>query len=58
MLKSAITDFVDNPALKSARAVDAKLRIQAGGDLEEVIELSDWVKKTCKKLARSAGTTK
>ena len=55
MLKSAITDFLDNPALENARAGDAKLRIKAAGDLREVIELSDWVKKSSKKLGKSTG---
>jgi len=55
MLGSSITDFVDNPVFKNARVVDTKLLIKAGDDLEEVIELSDWVKKSCKKLARSTG---
>ena len=53
MLGSSITDFVDNPVFKNARMVAAKLLIKAGDDLEEVIELSDWLKKTCKKLVRS-----
>jgi len=29
--------------------------IKAKGNLAEVIELSDWVEKSCKKLARSNG---
>jgi len=53
MLKSAITELVDNPALENARVADAKLRTKAAGDLKEVIELSDWVKKSSKKLAKS-----
>jgi len=55
MLKSVITDLVDNPDLENRRAVDAKLRIKAAGDLRELIELSDWVKKSSKKLAKSTG---
>ena len=53
MLKSAITELVDNPALENARVADAKLRTKAAGNLKEVIELSDWVKKSSKKLAKS-----
>ncbi len=55
MLESAITDFVDNPAVENARGADAKLRIKAAGDLKDVIELSDWVKKSSKKLTKSTG---
>jgi hypothetical protein len=53
MLESAITELVDNPALENARVADAKLRTQGAGDLKKVIELSDWVKKSSKKLAKS-----
>ena len=54
-LGSSIKSFVDNPVFKSARVVDARLLIKAKSDLAEVIELSDWVEKSCKKLARSNG---
>ncbi len=53
ILESAITDFVENPTLKNGRVLDAKLRTRAAGDLNEVIELSDWWKKSSKKLAKS-----
>ena len=57
-LGSSITDFVENPVFKNDRAVDAKLLIKAGDDLKEVIELSDWVKKSSKRLANRPVRTK
>ena len=53
ILESAITDFVGSSTLNNGRGIDAKLRTRAAGDLNEVIELSDWLKKSSKKLAKS-----
>jgi len=53
ILGSAITDFVETSTLNNGRVIDAKLRTRAAGDLNEVIELSDWLKKSSKRLAKS-----
>src|SRR5258706_8714465 len=53
LLESAITDFVGASTLNNGRGIDAKMRTRAAGDLNEVIELSDWLKKSSKKLAKS-----
>lgn len=53
ILESAMTDFAGTSTLNNGRGIDAKLRTRAAGDLNEVIELSDWLKKSSKKLAKS-----
>jgi hypothetical protein len=54
-LGSSITSFTNNPVFRNPRLVDVKQLAKARGDLEAVIELSDWVEQSCKKLARSTG---
>jgi hypothetical protein len=46
-----IAEFVNNPVFRDARTVDAKLLVKAGRDLDEIIELSNWVKQSSEKLA-------
>jgi len=53
VLGSSITSFADNPVFKKARVVDANKLVKAGNDLEEIIELSEWVERSCEKMARS-----
>jgi hypothetical protein len=51
LLGELIAEFVNNPVFRDARTVDAKLLIKAGRDLDEIIELSSWVKQNSEKLA-------
>ncbi|HYR76283.1 MAG TPA: hypothetical protein VEM96_10620 [Pyrinomonadaceae bacterium] len=53
VLGASISSFAGNPVFKKARVVDANILIKAGRDLEEIIELSEWVERSCKEMARS-----
>jgi hypothetical protein len=57
VLGKLITRFVNNPAFKGARLVNAPMMAQAGRDLDEIIELSSQVKESSEKLAKMTGTS-
>jgi hypothetical protein len=50
-LGELIVAFVNNPAFRDARIVNAKSLVKAGRDLEEIIGLSSGVKKISEKMA-------
>jgi len=53
ILRSAITNFVDNPIFKNPRVADINLSINAAVDLEKVIELSGQVETACRRMSSS-----
>lgn len=55
VLRELITRFVNNPAFRGARLVNARMMAQAGRDLDEIIELSSQVKECSERLAKAAG---
>ncbi|MFN2511043.1 MAG: hypothetical protein ABR568_06305 [Pyrinomonadaceae bacterium] len=50
LLCSHISNFVTNPLFESSGALDVELSIKASRDLDEIIELSDHLKKKTEKL--------
>ena len=53
-LVQTIKSFVTNPVFQQANVVDADLSLKASGDLEDMIELSDKLRKLTKKLSEAA----
>jgi hypothetical protein len=51
VLGELIVAFVNNPAFKDTRIVNANSLVKAGRDLEEIIGLSSRVKKSSEKMA-------
>jgi hypothetical protein len=51
VLGELIDDFVNNPAFKDYRMVNAKSWINAGRELDEIIQLSSGLKESSSKLA-------
>lgn len=52
-LDRLIRSFVTNPVFTDAGVIDAELAAQARGDLDEIIDLSDKVKKHAANLVKS-----
>jgi hypothetical protein len=50
LLCSHISNFVTNPLFETSGALDVELSIKASRDLNEIIELSDHLKKKTGKL--------
>jgi hypothetical protein len=53
-LDKLIISFVHNPGFKSVKVVDPQWSAAARRDLEEIIELSGRLKKSCEQLHRAA----
>lgn len=53
-LSGLIVEFVNNQLFKAASVVDAKESAKARLDLEQIIELSDYVRKSSEKLNKEA----
>ena len=53
-LDQLIMSFVTNPVFKNAGVVDHQLSTKARRDLEDIIELSDRIKKNAEKLDKSS----
>ncbi len=49
MLLSHISEFVTNPMFESSGVLDIKLSIKASSDLDEIIHLSDRIRKSTEK---------
>jgi hypothetical protein len=49
-LDKLIIEFAHNPVFRDVNIVDAELSAKARRELDEIIELSGWVKKNCEKL--------
>lgn len=54
VLKKLIIGFVNNPIFKEANVVDVQLSAKAKHDLEDIIELSEQIKKSSEKLNKLA----
>lgn len=52
-LDALVLRFADGMASKGVFRLDAQSSARARGELEEIVELSGWVKKTSEKLERS-----
>ena len=52
-LSSLIDQFVTNPVFKESRLIDAQLSAQALRDLEQIIEVSQHVKRSSERLNRA-----
>jgi hypothetical protein len=48
LLDKAITSFVENPLFQQPRVVDTELAMRAGKDLNEVVQLSEFLRKLAK----------
>ena len=55
VLNGLIRSFVMNPVFKSAGVVDAQLSAKARRDLEDIIELSDKIRKSSEKSSKTSG---
>lgn len=53
-LGKLVASFAHNPIFKETNVVDAQLSAKARLDLENIIELSDNVRKACEKLGKEA----
>ena len=56
-LDTLVDSFAHNPVFREVDLVDAKLSAQARRDLDEIIELSDWLKKNSERLQKGAAVT-
>lgn len=54
MLSERITSFASNPLFQTPNLIDVRLGAKASRDLDAVIELSGWLKKSAERLAKSA----
>jgi hypothetical protein len=52
VLDKLILDFVDNPIFEQARTVDVKQAAKARRNLEEIVEISEQIKKCSEKLKK------
>jgi hypothetical protein len=52
-LSKSINEFVENPLFESARVVNAGLSAQARRDLQQIIYLSNQIRKTSERLNRA-----
>jgi hypothetical protein len=53
MLRDSISRFVNNPLFQNLGAIDVKLSDKASRDLRDIIELSDNIRKTAKRLDKA-----
>jgi hypothetical protein len=53
-LDRLVNSFVNNPGFRSVKVVDPQWSARARGDLEEIIELSGRLKKSCEQLHKAA----
>jgi hypothetical protein len=53
-LDKLVISFVHNPGFQTVKVIDPHWATQARSDLEEIIELSDRLKKSCEQLSRTA----
>jgi hypothetical protein len=53
MLKHSISSFVNNPLFQNLGSIDIALSDKASRDLRDIIELSDSIKKTAKRLGKA-----
>jgi hypothetical protein len=54
VLNKLILGFVNNPIFKEANVVDVQLSVKAKHDLEDIIEMSEQIKKSSEKLNKIA----
>ena len=54
VLNKLIIGFVNNPIFKEANVVDVQLSVKAKHDLEDIIEMSEQIKKSSEKLDKIA----
>ena len=52
-LDRLVNSFVHNPGFRSAKVIDTQWSVKARGDLEEIIELSGRLKKSCEHLHKA-----
>jgi hypothetical protein len=52
-LDGLIARFVTNPVFKEVGVVDTRLGVKAGRDLDEIIELSDKVRKNAERMSKT-----
>ncbi|MBA3768848.1 MAG: hypothetical protein H0W99_18085 [Acidobacteria bacterium] len=57
VLDKLILGFVNNPIFEQAKTVDVQISAKARRDLEEIIEVSDQIKKSSEKLQKVAQKT-
>jgi hypothetical protein len=57
VLDKLVMEFVDSPIFEQARKVDVQQAAKARRNLEEIIELSDQIKKSSEKLKNSVPKT-
>jgi hypothetical protein len=53
LLKSIIREFVNNPHFDNAQLVDIQAAMKARRDLDDIIEVSGWVKQSSEKLHKA-----
>lgn len=53
-LDRLVNSFVSNPGFRSVKVVDPQWSARARGDLEEIIELSGRLKKSCEQLQKAS----
>jgi hypothetical protein len=56
-LDKLVLEFVNNPIFEQAKAVNVQMAAKARRALEEIIEVSDRIKKSSEKLKKLAGKT-
>jgi hypothetical protein len=54
-LDNLILNFVNNPVFKEIGVIDTRLGLKARRDLEEIIELSEKVRKSAEQMSRNTG---
>jgi hypothetical protein len=57
VLRKLIVGFVNNPIFREANVVDVQLSAKAKHDLEDIIEVSEQIKKSSEKLSKLARKT-
>lgn len=57
-LHGLILSFVTNPIFKNANTIDAEQGTKAKRDLEHIVELSNRIRKSAERLAKSGGKLK
>ena len=53
-LDRLVLEFVNNPVFAQPRSVDVRMSAKAGADLEQIIEVSDRIKKSSERLKKAA----
>jgi hypothetical protein len=57
VLRKLVIGFVNNPIFREANIVDVQLSAKARHDLEDIIEVSELIKKSSEKLGKLASKT-